>query len=77
MHVQYIQGFFYEEKRKNEMERTQYQNTQNAPCVDDQQNKTNALLPTTLVHKVGFHREMVERKETSYQQQQQQQRQQQ
>lgn len=44
------------------MERTQHQqHIQNAPCASAKLNKTNALLPTTLVHKVGFDREMVEK----------------
>lgn len=66
------------------MERTRSTNSthKNAPCASDKLNKTNALLPTTLVQKVGLHREMVEnrererekrKKETSYHQPQQQQ----
>lgn len=78
MHVQYIQGFCWRIKKRR-MKRNDHEapiaHTQNTPCASDKLNKTNALLPTTLVRKVGFHREMVERrekerkKETSYHQQ--------
>lgn len=48
------------------MERTRSTNSihKNAPCASDKLNKTNALLPTTLVQKVGLHREMVENRGT-------------